>query len=99
MLKQAYDSNWGNALEIAIAGTNDKVTAQAFFYSDDPSNAYNPLQQIKFNDGATWNIQTILSKLHAGSTGNDEIRGTLSAETIKGQAGNDTISAGGSLKA
>ncbi|MDH4396611.1 MAG: calcium-binding protein [Limnobacter sp.] len=82
-------------LLVKIAGTLDEIYVSNFFYEDNTSNAYNPLQQIKFNDGVTWNIQTILSKLHAGSAGNDEIRGTLNAETIKGQAGNDTISAGG----
>jgi Ca2+-binding RTX toxin-like protein len=81
----------GANLVFSIAGTTDKVTAQYFFSGDDPSNASNPLQQVRFADGTTWDISTILAKVFTGTTGNDTLTGTLVAETLDGAAGNDTI--------
>ena len=79
------------ALQISIAGTSDFVTVEAFNYSNDPGNSWNSLQQIKFDDGTTWELNTILSRLFAGSTGDDILGGTTGADVISGQAGADTL--------
>ena len=94
VIRQADDSNLGSssgALEVCIAGTTDKITINGFFYKDDPANAFNDLQQIKFADGTVWNSATILSKLFAGTANNDVLRGTTGADTIYGGAGNDNL--------
>ena len=53
--RQVYDSYWGGlALELSIAGTTDKVTVSGFFYGDTTASGYNPVQQVKFADGTTW---------------------------------------------
>ncbi len=56
--RQTYDSYWGvNGLELSIAGTADKVFVGGFFYGDNPaSTAYNPLQQVGFADGTSWDL-------------------------------------------
>lgn len=81
----------GDALVIKIAGTTDQITIQDFLNTGDPVNPRNPLQQIKFDDGTTWNISTILKKLYAGTEFADRIDGTSKGELITGGAGNDSL--------
>lgn len=81
----------GDALVIRIAGSTDQVLIQDFLDNSDPANTRNPLQQIKFDDGTTWGIQTILSKLYAGTNSADIIDGTSKGELITGGAGNDSL--------
>lgn len=91
------------ALNIAIAGTSDRVTVSQFFRTD-----FNPLQQIRFADGTIWNLDRILQELAndvpvnqvvigtaasdvlTGGAGDDQIDGAGSADTMVGQDGNDT---------
>ena len=98
-VRQVYDSTFGSAtgaLEVTIAGTTDKVTINGFFYGDDPANAYNGVQQIKFTDGGViWNWATLKAKLYAGSAGNDTVRGSAAADTLNGLAGNDSLNGAG----
>ena len=76
----------GTDLVLSIAGTADKVTIKNFFYGDDPTNAYNPIQQISFDSGTSWDIATIKTM---AITGND------TAQTITGYTGSDVIDAAG----
>ncbi|MES3025321.1 MAG: calcium-binding protein, partial [Pseudomonadota bacterium] len=93
VLKQVYDDVFGDngALEISIAGTTDKVVIIGFLYTGDAANPYNSVQQISFDDGTVWNLTTIVSKLLAGTDGNDSTLGTLSADLIDGAAGDDNL--------
>lgn len=84
--------NGWNSLELSIAGTTDKLIARGFFNSDDPANAYNPVQQVRFADGTVWNITAIVAKVFAGTADTDTISGTTAGDVITGQAGADTIS-------
>ena len=96
-LRQVYDPSFGgsSALEFSIAGTIDKITVSGFFVSDDPTtNPYNPVQQVRFADGTTWDMAAIKAQLFAGTGGADVINGTVSSDTIYGQAGNDVLSGG-----
>ncbi|MES2675307.1 MAG: calcium-binding protein, partial [Pseudomonadota bacterium] len=79
-------------LILSIAGTTDKVTIGYFFNSDELANAYNPIQQVKFADGTTWDIAFLATKVFEGTVGNDNISGTKNADTITGGLGNDTVS-------
>ncbi|MEJ6486263.1 calcium-binding protein, partial [Nostoc punctiforme UO1] len=94
VVKQVYDNQSGSntALELSIAGTTDKITINYFFYTDNPANQYNPLQQIKFADGTTWDIATILTKLFSGTEGGDGLNGTINDDIINGAGGNDALS-------
>jgi Ca2+-binding RTX toxin-like protein len=94
-LRQVYDSELGgNALEVSIAGTTDKVTINGFFYGNNPAAAYNPVQHFQFADGTAWNMAAILERLFAGTPGADTINGTLNGDAIHGGAGNDTLDGG-----
>ena len=46
----------------SIANTTDKIVFNAFFYGNNPGNQYNGLQQIKFADGTTWDLDAILAR-------------------------------------
>ena len=81
----------GNNLVLAIAGTPDKVTVGYFFYSDDPANAYNAIQQVRFSDGTSWDTTALIAKLFAGTAAADSISGTVNADTINGVAGADYL--------
>jgi len=97
VLRQAYDNYFGGnrALELSIAGTTDKVTVNAFFYNDDPANAYNGAQRVRFADGTEWDAAAIVNMLFAGTDGNDDLRGTSGADVMNGGAGNDTLNGAG----
>ncbi len=80
-----------SSLVLSIAGTTDKVTLQFFFLDDDPANYRNPIQQVKFADGTTWDVAALTAMTLAGTAGDDWISGTRYADIINGQAGNDTL--------
>lgn len=81
----------GTSLIIKIKGSTDHITVEDFLYQNNPNNSKSPLQQIKFADGPTWNLSTIVSNLYGGSDLADRLDGTLSGEVINGQGGNDTL--------
>ena len=61
-------STAGTSLVITIIGTTDQVSVDFFSYGNSSANAYNPLQQIRFADGATWGLTEIQTKLANGTT-------------------------------
>ena len=92
VVRQVYDSNWGgNALELSIAGTTDKVTVSGFFYGDITASSYNPVQQFKFADGTVWDLAAIQAKVLISTAGNDAIRGTTTNDVISGGLGDDSL--------
>ena len=100
VLRQAYDNYWGGnrALELSISGSTDKITINGFFYADNPYSAYNPVQQVRFDDGTVWDITTIQAMLATtvinGTTGTDTLNGSAVGDQIYGFDGNDTLSGG-----
>ena len=88
---------------LSIRGTTDKVTVQFFFYGDDPTTAYNPVQLVKFDDGTSWDFATIKANALIGYgasqnltayVGDDLINSLGGNDTVSGQTGNDTIDGG-----
>ncbi len=103
VLRQNFNNGWGAALDVAIAGTTDKVTIGGFFYFDNPQAVYNGVQRFAFEDGTVWDLQTIIDKTLAGNADGDVIQGTLGNDTIsggegadrlRGAAGNDAVDGG-----
>src|SRR5690606_30241997 len=84
-------SRSGNNLVLSIAGTTDQVVLEYFFYRDDPNNAYNPIQQVEFADGTTWDIPALTALALSGTAGDDSLMGTVAGDVIHGQAGADTL--------
>ncbi|MDR2875602.1 MAG: hypothetical protein LBV44_06715, partial [Methylobacillus sp.] len=90
-------------LVLSIAGTTDSVTIYYFFNADNPTDPYNPVQQVRFADGTIWDIETIKALAIAGNdtaqtlvgfTGNDSINAGGGNDVLYGQAGNDTLDGG-----
>ncbi|NML27864.1 calcium-binding protein [Zoogloea dura] len=81
-------SRSGADLRISISGTGDTVTLKDFFYQDSPTSTRNPVQQLRFVDGTTWDLNTIVAKLLPA---NLDLAGTAAADTLNGSAGNDTL--------
>ncbi|MCW5220278.1 hypothetical protein D5041_11060 [Verminephrobacter aporrectodeae subsp. tuberculatae] len=81
----------GSTLMLSIVGTADKLTICDFFSRDDPANAGNPIQQVRFADGTTWGLNELKNKAFAGTAAADYIVGTTADDSISGQAGADTI--------
>lgn len=98
----AFDMS-GTSLLININGTSDQFRVDGFLYGDSTSNTANPLQQIIFANGTTWDLTAITAALYAGTTGadtrngtylNDRIDGLDGADTLRGKAGNDSLFGG-----
>ncbi|MGR6797859.1 calcium-binding protein [Sphaerotilus sulfidivorans] len=53
----------GNNLVLAIKGTTDSVTIQNF-----KDSVWNPIQQVRFANGTTWNLATLRSKVGLSTT-------------------------------
>lgn len=96
-VKQVADSYWGGnrALELSITGTNDKITINGFFTSDNPSGPFNPVQQVSFSDGTTWDLNTLIAKALANVSDGTTVRGTLADDNLTGSAGGDVLNGAG----
>ncbi|WP_269437244.1 calcium-binding protein, partial [Ralstonia solanacearum] len=81
----------GSDLVLSIAGTTDKITASMAFYWDDTANPYNPIQQVKFSDGTTWDLATIKAKALIGDDSAQTLVGYTEADTINALGGNDNV--------
>ncbi|MDM0113045.1 calcium-binding protein [Variovorax sp. J22R133] len=81
----------GTALELSIAGTSDKISLGGI--------QTNPLQQVKFSDGTTWDAAALRVKLSGtgdirGTNGADVLYGTTASDAIIGLAGADRLHGG-----
>jgi len=63
----------GSDIVLAIAGTADSVTISEFFRDESPTNAYNPIQQVKFSDGQTWDVGALLATFGAPPSGTNKV--------------------------
>ncbi|MBW8849085.1 MAG: RTX toxin, partial [Burkholderiales bacterium] len=104
-LRRAFDAqtNRYTALEIAIAGGSDRLLINYFLESDSSTNPYNPVQQVRLDDGTLLTATQLFAMLNAptsadqtliGSTGNDTLDGGAGNDTISGRGGNDTLIGG-----
>ncbi|MFT3779388.1 MAG: calcium-binding protein [Ottowia sp.] len=81
----------GSALVLSIAGTSDRVLVNNFFNEESPANAYNPIQQVVFEDGTVWDMDELASMTRGGTEGADTLTGTNGDDTLDGLGGNDTL--------
>ncbi|WP_289624011.1 calcium-binding protein, partial [Paracidovorax avenae] len=81
----------GNDLILTIDGTTDKVTVAEFFSEDRPTNFYNPVQQVRFEDGTVWELSDLQQRASGGTPGNDTLTGTAGDDVLDGLAGDDRI--------
>ena len=82
----------GDGLVLMIEGTEDSITASNFFYCDDPTNELNTLQEVRFADGSSWDMATMLkTKGLTGTAGTDVLCGSNWSDAISGLGGDDSL--------
>jgi Ca2+-binding RTX toxin-like protein len=82
----------GTSLLINLNGSTDQVRIDGFLYGNNPTNTANPLQQIVFADGTSWDLAAISAALYAGTELADTRNGTYLDDRISGRGGDDTLS-------
>lgn len=89
----------GADLRVTILSTGDSILFEDFSQGDDPFAGSNPLQQIKFADGTTWDLAKICLQAGKGGTSDDRLSGFgFAQETLEGSLGADTIIGSGNDK-
>ncbi|MDM5176141.1 calcium-binding protein [Massilia sp. DJPM01] len=82
----------GTSLLININGSTDQFRVDGFLYGNSITNTANPLQQIVFANGITWDLAAISAALYAGTDLADTRSGTYLDDRISGRAGDDALS-------
>ncbi|WP_261747853.1 calcium-binding protein [Pseudomonas citronellolis] len=85
-------SRWGFDLILSLKGTDDRITISNYLYND--GNSDFRLEEIRFADGAVWDVDRVNALLLQGGEGNDTLTGYASDDRLSGGAGNDRLSAG-----
>ncbi|MCP1602208.1 calcium-binding protein [Pseudomonas citronellolis] len=85
-------SRWGFDLILSLKGTDDRITISNYLYND--GNSDFRLEEIRFADGAVWDVDRVKALLLQGGEGNDTLTGYASDDRLSGGAGNDRLSAG-----
>jgi Ca2+-binding RTX toxin-like protein len=75
-------------LKLSISGTDDTLTIRDFFYSYTSGIGYGAIEQVKFADGTTWDLNMLREKARY-------IYGTDDSDTLTGYYGQDNIIVGG----
>lgn len=94
-----------SSLVVAISGTDDAIAFSDVFREDGAGGLHSTLSQIRFDNGLTWNIDSILAKLSeeapadpmnfSGTEEADEITGDFDEPNIiYGAGGDDTLTGG-----
>jgi Ca2+-binding RTX toxin-like protein len=81
-----------NNLILSFKDTTDSIIVEDFFRDLDPSNHYNPIQQVTFNKGTVvWDLAILAAAHYYGTEGEDTLMGIASDDHIIGKAGDDTL--------
>ena len=83
----------GGDLVLSVIGTADQLTISGYF-SNDAASPFK-LEEIRFADGALWDIETVKAKVQQGTSGNDYLYGYAAADTISGGDGADSVEGAG----
>lgn len=81
----------GDALEVSIVGTQDRVTLTTFFLGGRATNGFNPVYQFRWSDGTQWSLAEITQRVMDGTDGDDVVQGTLDGDVMSGGLGNDIL--------
>lgn len=89
-------SRVGDSLQLSfLNNSSDKISIASFFAYDNPFNPENPVQKITFADGSFLNLDAIKLRALTGTSGNDNIFGTIYADTVSGGEGADLLNGRG----
>ena len=84
-----------DSLVLSLSGGSDAVTVPDFFDNKLKTNNRQPIQQIVFNDGTTWDIAAMMAKVTLGNDGAQILTGYDTDDAINAAGGKDTIDGGG----
>jgi Ca2+-binding RTX toxin-like protein len=80
----------GDDLALSINGTADKLTIERYFVE-----APGTHMQVQFENGTVWNQADLLARMPGivieGTSGDDQLHGTLVGDTMRGGSGNDSL--------
>ncbi|MCW2292450.1 Ca2+-binding RTX toxin-like protein [Pseudomonas sp. BIGb0408] len=76
-------------LILTLAGSSNSITVRSYFNQDGASSSR--LEEIRFEDGTIWTVDTVKSLAVQGTSGNDNLRGYASNDTIAAGGGDDWI--------
>jgi Ca2+-binding RTX toxin-like protein len=79
----------GDVLVLSIKGTPDTLRVN-YYFNGDATTGYQ-IEQIKFADGTSWDINAVKARVLTASGENDTLIGYASADTLSGLGGDDTI--------
>ncbi|PWU28218.1 hypothetical protein DK254_20430 [Pseudomonas sp. RW407] len=79
----------GNDLVLSLKGSDDRITISNYLYND--GNSDFRLEEIRFADGAVWDVDRVKALLLQGGEGNDTLTGYASDDRLSGGAGNDWL--------
>ncbi len=86
-------------LILTLVNSGDSITVRGYFNQDGAS--HSRLEEVRFDDGTTWTVETVKTLAIQGTSGSDNLRGYASDDTIAagsgddwiyGEAGNDSLS-------
>ena len=91
-----YQFERENSVEIAIKGTSDAVRIYGFspywfFRNDEEPGRATAIDELRFSDGSSMNVDQIFAALQNSTSGNDYIRAWLEGAVLNGGAGNDVL--------
>jgi Ca2+-binding RTX toxin-like protein len=78
----------GDHLVLTINGTADQLTVYYWFWQDRPDDQ---VEQVRFDDGTTWDVAAIKQKVLTGTAGPGTLVGYATADNLSGLAGNDVL--------
>ncbi|WP_434141462.1 calcium-binding protein [Pseudomonas luteola] len=78
-------------LVIRVIGTNDSLRVSSYFSQDGKSTYGYAVDQIRFADGSSWDLERVKAEVIKGSDNNQNLQGYATADTLSGLAGNDTL--------
>ncbi|WP_223879376.1 calcium-binding protein [Chitinimonas arctica] len=79
----------GDNLIISLNGSDDRLEVQSYFNQD--GNAVYAVDNIKFADGANWDIATVKRMVLQSTEGNDTMIGYAGNDSIAGGDGSDAL--------
>jgi len=82
-------SRSGTDLILRINGTTDSLRVSRYFTSEGATSS--AVESIRFADGTVWSIESVKQRVLAATSGNDELHGYATADTLSGGDGNDII--------
>jgi Ca2+-binding RTX toxin-like protein len=84
-------SRYSDHLIIKLIGSTDQITVEYYFDGDGVAGSGYAVEEIRFDNGTTWDLAAVKALVLLGSAANDTITGFATGDVIDGLAGDDNI--------